>query len=71
MVQELRLGDLNGSRETVTFDNSEIVNISAGQRPSQDNYMLNQFYNLFDEPESSPVTPWLKFKEKPETILGK
>lgn len=71
MVQELRLGDLNGSRETVTFDNSEIVNISAGQRPSQDNYMLNQFYNLFDEPESSPVTPWLKFKEKPETIFGK
>lgn len=70
-VQQLRLGDLNGSRETITFDNSEVVNVAAGQIPSQDNYMLNQFYHLFDEPETSPITPWLKFREKPETIFGK
>lgn len=70
-IQELRLGDLNGSRETITFDNTEVVKISAGETPSQDNYMLNQFYHLFDESNTAPITPWLKFKNKPESIFKK
>lgn len=71
-VQQLRLGEKNGSVDTVTFDNREVVDLAAGEVPSVDNFMLNQFYHLFDEqgPDKTAPTPWQKAAAKPSTEMG-
>lgn len=73
-IQELRLGELNGSTDTFTFSNSEIIDMQKGQKPSEENFMLKQFYNLFDEQneKNTPQTPWriVKKQNKPTTEMG-
>lgn len=73
-VQEMRLGEQNGTVDTFTFSNSEIINIQKGEEPSAENFMLKQFYHLFDEQNSknTPQTPWriVKKDNKPTTEMG-
>ncbi|WP_040196365.1 hypothetical protein [Candidatus Soleaferrea massiliensis] len=71
-VQQMRLGERNGSRDTVTFDNHEVINLANGETPSADNFMLNQFCHLFDEqnPETTAATPWVKTAQKPATEMA-
>lgn len=71
-VQEMRLGQLNGSVDTVTFDNREVVSLADGEVPSEGNFMLNQFYHLFDEqtPDKTAATPWVKTTARPSTEMG-
>lgn len=71
-VRQMRLGEKNGSTDTVTFDNREVVDLAAGEVPSADNFMLNQFYHLFDEQGAGKTapTPWQKAPEKPSTEMG-
>lgn len=73
-IQQLRLGALNGSRETFTFSNNEIVNLLTNSKPLESNFMLTQFYHLFDEQNATntPQTPWriIKKENKPKTEMG-
>lgn len=73
-VQEMRLGKLNGSPLTLTFDNNQIIKFNNTNEKINDNFMLQQFYNLFDEQNSTntPATPWLivKNKNNPTTEMG-
>lgn len=73
-IQELRLGELNGTPETFTFSNSEVVSLQKGEQPSESNFMLTQFYHLFDEQneKNTPQTPWriIKKENKPTTEMG-
>lgn len=71
-VQEIRLGEENGSVETLTFDNREVVDLAMGETPSTENFMLTQFYHLFDEQGETQTaqTPWQKTRVRPETEMG-
>lgn len=71
-IQKLRLGEQNGSRDTITFNNSEIVNMANGEMPTSDNFMLNQFYHLFDEQhdQKTAATPWMKTRVAPTSEMS-
>lgn len=71
-VQELRLGEMNGSVDTLTFDNHEVMNLAANEQPSSENFMLNQFYHLFDEQtaDKTAETPWMKTRVRPTTEMS-
>ncbi|MEG2544420.1 MAG: hypothetical protein RR986_06885 [Longicatena sp.] len=71
-VQSMRLGELNGSIDTITFDNHEVVSIAEHQTPNADNFILNQFYHLFDEQqdEKTALTPWIKTRIAPTTEVS-
>lgn len=71
-IQNLRLGEMNGSTDTLTFDNHEVINIAAGEQPSSENFMLNQFYHMFDEQtvDKTAATPWMKTRVSPTTEVS-
>lgn len=71
-VQQMRLGDQRGSIDTITFDNKEVVNVSEGGQPSSDNFMLTQFWHLFDEQiaDKTAETPWIKTRVNPTTEMS-
>lgn len=66
----IQLGVLHGTPDTLLFDASEVVSLSM--KPSDSNFMLNQFYHLFDEQDESmtPKTPWVITRDKPVTEMG-